>query len=182
MFAELDLARQASFSNPSELGNVKLLELKGKVNQVSIEKLAWYLSKSEIKAAQNGILVVADKESLRGKAVGAGDSLFDVISPDSLSARVMLHETDAAVLQDIKSVALYLHSRPETAFRGEIISISPKPILTEKRQFCYIIELRLTENNPAFVCGMRGVARVKGRRVTLGYYLFRKLILWWRKV
>ncbi len=67
-------------------------------------------------------------------------------------------------------------------FHGKIVSISPKPILTDKRQFCYIIELELPENNPAFVYGMRGVARVKGRRVSLGYYLFRNLILWWRRV
>ncbi len=180
--AELDLVRQASFSKPEELGNVKLIELKEKINKVSIEKLTWYLSKSRIRAAQKGILVIDDKENLGGKAVSAGDKLFEVVSPDNLSARVMLHETNAAVLRDMRSVTLYLHSRPEMPFHGEIVSVSPRPILTDKRRFCYIIELELTENNPAFVCGMRGVARVKGRRISFGYYLFRNLILWWRRV
>jgi hypothetical protein len=35
---------------------------------------------------------------------------------------------------------------------------------------------------PNFIYGMRGVARVKGREVSLGYYLFRNLILAWRKI
>ena len=180
--AELDLARQASFADPTELGNVKLFEIRRGISKLAIERFTWYLSKSKVKAARKGILLIGDKEELRGKAINSGDKLFEICSGDDVSARVMLHETNAAVLRDMKSLTLYLHSRPEMPFHGKIVSISPRPILTDKRQFCYIIELELPENNPAFVYGMRGVARVRGRRVSLGYYLFRNLILWWRRV
>lgn len=179
---ELDLVRQSSFFNPEELGNVKLLELKKSIDKVNIDKLEWYLSKSKIRAAQTGLLIIDDRENLRRKAVCAGDKLFEVISDDNLNAKVMLHETNASVLQGMTGITLYLHSRPEMSFTGKVVSVSPKPILTEERQFCYIIELKLSEKNPAFVCGMRGIGRVKGKRVSLAYYLFRNLILWWRRV
>ena len=39
------------------------------------------------------------------------------------------------------------------------------------------------ENNvPGLRFGMRGVARVTGEKVKLGYYLFRSLVLWYRGV
>ena len=35
-------------------------------------------------------------------------------------------------------------------------------------------------NVPGLRYGMRGVARVSGEKVKLGYYLFRSLVLWYR--
>ncbi|MDD3118487.1 MAG: HlyD family efflux transporter periplasmic adaptor subunit, partial [Victivallales bacterium] len=101
-------------------------------------------------------------------------------NPKVKIARVMLNERDASVLGDKLSVTLYLHTRPELPMTGKITSISPKPLLQRNGQFCYIIKIRMDRDDLIF--GMRGIARVSGGRVSLGYYLFRNVVLWWRRV
>ena len=63
-----------------------------------------------------------------------------------------------------------------------MISISPKPVLTELGRYCYVVKMELTSKDIKLMPGLRGIARVEGEKVSLGYYLFKNVILWWRKV
>lgn len=180
--AELDWVKQNSFVDKKELGKVKILVLKRKREEIEIEKIKWYLSKADIKAKINGTLVLNDMEKWTGKAVRAGEKLFEVVSPHKLFAEVMLNEADAAVLNSKTHIVLYLHSRPETPITGKIISASPKPMLTKTGQFCYIITMKLSDVDSGYIVGMRGIARISGDKVSIGYYLFKNIVLWWRKL
>jgi hypothetical protein len=192
--AELDLIRQESFRDTKQRGKIELLKIKQQKQQIEIRKIDWYLSQSPITAAYTGVLVIEEQAKLMGRSVAAGQKLFEIIRPGKPFAQIWLNEADAVVLreQPLKSnlksnwITLYLHTRPETAINGKIVSISPKPVLSETGQFSYIIRMSLNETapnlTPNFIYGMRGVARVKGREVSLGYYLFRNLILAWRKI
>ena len=180
--AELDWVKQKSFSDKKELGKVKILGMKQQKEKIEIQKIKWYLSKADIKTKISGTLILNDSEKWAGKAVRAGDKLFEVVSPRKLYAEVMLNEADAAVLCDSTIITLYLHSSPETPISGKILSISPKPMLTKTGQFCYIIKLELSNIKPNYIVGMRGIARVSGARVSIGYYLFKNIVLWWRKI
>ena len=180
--AELDWVKQKSFIDNKELGKAKILAMKQQKENVEIQKIKWYLSKADIKAKIPGTLILNDSEKWTGKAVRAGDKLFEIVSPRKLRAEVMLNEADASVLSDETRITLYLHSSPETPVYGKIISISPKPMLTKTGLFCYIIKLDLKSIEPGYIVGMRGVARVSGKRVSIGYYLFKNIVLWWRKI
>ena len=180
--AELDWVKQKSFVDQNELGKVKILEMKQLKEKVQIEKILWHLSKADIKSKIAGTLILNESEKWTGKAVRAGDKLFEIVYPHRLYAEVMLNEADAAVLNNDTKVTLYLHSSPETPTYGNIISVSPKPMLTKTGQFCYIIKMELSNNEPGNIVGMRGIARVSGERVSIGYYLFKNIVLWWRKI
>jgi multidrug resistance efflux pump len=180
--AEHDWVKQKSFVDKTELGKVKILALKQLKEKVEIQKIKWYLTKADVKAKISGTLILNDSEKWTGKAVRAGDKLFEIVSPRKLRAEVMLNEADASVICSNMTVTLYPHSSPETSIYGKIISISPKPMLTKTGQFCYIITLELNSIKPSYIVGMRGVARVSGERVSIGYYLFKNVVLWWRKI
>ncbi len=180
--AELDWVKQKSFIDERELGKVRILAMKRQKEKVEIEKIKWYLSKAEIKAEISGTLILNDSEKWHGKAVRAGEKLFEVVSSKRLQAEVALNEADASVLGKDTKITLYLHSSPETPIYGKVVSVSPKPMLTKTGQFCYIITLDLADVKPGYIVGMRGVARVSGEKVSIGYYLFKNLVLWWRKV
>ncbi len=178
--AKADLVRNEAFTDNSKLGEIKLLEMQKEKEKINIEKMQWYLKKSRITAERGGIFVVENEDSWEGKAVRAGEELCQVYDPAVKIARVMLNERDASVLDGKLSVNLYLHTRPELPMEGRIIHVSPKPLLQKNAQFCYIIKIQMEREDLIF--GMRGIARVSGGRVSLGYYLFRNLVLWWRKV
>ncbi len=179
--AELDSATQKSFASPELIAKAQLLEIKKEHDRIEIERTKWMLAKSELKAPIKGVVVMDVKERMEGKAVKPGDKLFEIIPPDSLVAEIALSERDASVLGPGMSVSLYLHTQPETPIRGALVSVSPKPILTDDRRFCYVIKFK-PEAQGGLICGMRGVARVGGAKVSLGYHLFRSALLWWRKL
>jgi len=180
--AELDLIRQESFRDARQRGKIELLKIKQQQQQIDIRKINWYLSQSPIEAAHKGVLLIEEPQKLMGRSVNAGEKLFEIIRPGRPFAQIWLNEADAVVLREHPRITLYLHTRPETAIDGKLVSISPKPALSETGKFCYIIRMALNETSPDLIYGMRGVARVKGREVSLGYYLFRNLILAWRKI
>ncbi len=180
--AQLDLIQQQSFKDISKRGEVRMLELQKEKAEISINRNKWFIEKSVIRAKQSGVLDIADKDKLEGKAVRAGEKLFEILSTENLIAMIALNEQSASVLSDDCNITLYLHTMPEMPITGKIESISPKPVLTEKKVYCYMIRMGLDYQKKDLLCGMRGVARVSGPRVPLGYYLFRNIVLWWRRV
>ncbi len=180
---QLDLAQMIAFRDPKQRGQVRLLELQLERAKISIEKNQWYIQKSNIVAETDGMLDIGEREKMEGRAVRSGEKLFEILGTENLMVQVELNEHDASVLASDTRYALYLHTRPEAPLKiGKQISISPKPVLTERKTFCYQIKLELDPKNDNLICGMRGVARVSGPKVNLGYYLFRNLVLWWRRV
>ncbi len=182
--AELETVQRQSFNDIRLRGKVLLLELKKDKAEIQVRKNRWLLSQSIVKSDHEGILDIGERNELNGRAVRSGEKLFEVLSTSDLMAEVMLKEGNASVLNDQKqlSITLYLHNRPEMPINGKIVSISPKPILMENKSYCYLIKFELAEKQPGIICGMRGIARVSGGKVTLAYYLFRNVVLWWRKV
>lgn len=181
---QLDQAQMSAFRDPRQRGQVRLLELQQQRAEISIEKNKWYIQQSIVKAENSGMLDIGDREKMEGRAVRSGEKLFEILGTENLLAQVELNEQNASVLDGENTrYALYLHTRPEVPLiTGKMVSISPKPILTERKTFCYQIKLELSPKNEKLICGMRGVARVSGPKVSLGYYLFRNIVLWWRRV
>ncbi len=179
--AKLDMTRQKSFKDETLLPEIKILDLQKEKDKISMDKIKWYIDHSLIKADSSGIAVIDDKKDMEGKAVNAGEKLIEIISNEKLIAEIMLNETDASVLEKINSITLYLHSMPERGIKAQVISVSPKAQFADNKQFCFIIKASFENKGKEFVYGMRGIAHVSGEKVSLGYYLIRNVLLWWRK-
>lgn len=180
--AQLDMVRQNSFVNGDDLAKAKLLEAKRDRKKVDIDRARRLLSKSVLKADRDGILAIEDPNLMRGRSVDAGTELYEILPPGKLIAKACLNEADASVICPDMKIKLYLHSSPATALPAKTLSVSPRPSMQENNQFCYVIKTELEGRQDNLICGMRGVARISGQRVSLGYYLFRNAMLWWRKI
>jgi Barrel-sandwich domain of CusB or HlyD membrane-fusion len=180
--AKLDLIQNESFNDISKRGQVKLLTLQKERTAIDIARSRWQLKKSEMNAEVSGKLDIGDADKLAGRAVRAGEKLFEIVATKKLIALVYLNESNASVYTKDSIVTLYLHNSPETAIKCKVQRISPKPVLTEKKVFCYLIRLKMLNHPSDIICGQRGIARISGPRIRLGYYLFRNIVLWWRRV
>jgi multidrug efflux pump subunit AcrA (membrane-fusion protein) len=181
--AQFDLIQMQSFQETAKRGQVKLLELQKNKAAIDIQRNQWYLDRSIVRAEADGILDIGDANKLEGKAVRAGEKLFELLETKSLIAQISLDERNASVLGSDCRVALYLHTRPGTPLGGTVSAVSPKPVLTEKNIYCYMIRVSLPGGkNQNLICGMRGIARVSGSKVSFGYYLFRHMVLWYRQL
>ncbi len=180
--AEYVQESMASFTEKERLGRLKILIHKREQAQVAIAEAKWYLAHSVVRAPVSGILAITDgsADKLSGRAVRLGERLFDIFSDTGMIAEIMVNEKDASVLEGHPRITLFLHTRPELPIPVKILSSRYYPELTEQNIYSYNLKVEMENNVPGLRYGMRGVARVTGERVKLGYYLFRSLVLWYR--
>lgn len=180
--AELALEQQNAFNDQERLGRVMLLEARRDTMRVSVEEAEWYLKHSQLPAPASGILALADgrAEQLAGKAVHTGDKLFEIYGGKGMVAEIPVSERDASILLHSPRATLFLHTAPETAIPVEILEISRYPELTEQKTYCYKVRAKLPAGMDDLRYGMRGIARLSGGDVSLGYRLFKSVVLYFR--
>lgn len=182
--ADLVLAQQEAFTDESKLGKVKLLQARSDILKVAVKEAKWRLKYSVLKAPSSGILALAEGrgELLEGKAVRRGEKLFEIYGGKGMIGEIMVHERDSSILHGKFDVELFLHTAPEKAIACRILSIGEYPILNEQKSYCYPIRVLLPEEEEKSLrYGMRGIAKLAGKKVSLGYYLFKSMILYLRK-
>ena len=178
---EYDLESSAAFSDRTRLGKVQLIEARLNGAKVAVDEANWYLAHSKFIAPVDGVLALADgrAELLTNRAVRTGDKIFDIYTGDGNVAEILVNERDSSILQGKLDATLFLYTRPDQAIEAEVTSISNYPELTEQRVYCYKVRAAMNNaDNLRF--GMRGIAKLRGERVSLGYYLFRNLVIYLR--
>ena len=182
--AELALEQQNSFIDREKLGKVKLLEAKRESLLVSVRETEWYLKNSVITAPASGVLALTDgrAELLTGKAVKTGDKLFEIYGGKGMLAEIAVKEENSSVLQDKFQLDLFLHTAPETAIPAEIKEVSRYPELNADKTYCYKVRANLPQNQTDLRYGMRGIAKLAGKKVFLWFYLFKNMILYFRSI
>ncbi|MBO5822385.1 MAG: HlyD family efflux transporter periplasmic adaptor subunit [Lentisphaeria bacterium] len=182
--AELALEQQNSFTDREKLGKVKLLEAKRDTLQVSVRESEWYLKHSVITAPASGVLALADgrAELLTGKAVKTGDKLFEIYGGSGMLAEIAVKEDNSSVLQDKFKLDLFLHTAPENAISADVKEVSRYPELNADKTYCYKVRANLPPNQTDLRYGMRGIAKLSGKKVFLWFYLFKNMILYFRSI
>ena len=181
--AELALEEQSAFSDQSRLARVKLLEARRDTAKVSVDEAQWYLQNAQIHAPADGLLVLTGghAELFAGRAVKTGDKLFEVHGGDGMLADIPINEQNASLLRLSPQLALFLHTAPENALECEVIDVAHYPELTEQKTYCYHVHARLTGDHEGLRYGMRGIAKLSAGNYSLGYRLFKNVILYTRR-
>ena len=180
--SEISLEERNAFTDSEKLGKVRLLAARKKVLQVAVSEAKWYLDHADITAPADGVLVLADgrAEKLAGKALRIGDKVADIYGGRGLIAEIPVDEKDSSILQQKFTAELFLHTAPEEAIPVDILDTAVYPELTEQKSYCYTVRAELPENRSGLRYGMRGIAKISGRKVFLGYRLFKSAVLCFR--
>lgn len=180
--AEYEQESKAAFTDREKLGKLKVLSHRRKQALVAIEEARWYLAHSEVHAPVEGMVALVDgsADKLANRALRTGEKQFDIYSGNGMIAEIRVNEKDASVLDKSPVITLFLHTKPELPIRVKVIASRYYPELTEQNIYCYNLQAEMADPVPGLRYGMRGVARVRGEKVLLGYYLFRSLVLWYR--
>ena len=178
---EYDLESAAAFNDRSKLGRVQLIQARLEGARVAVKEAQWYMDHAEITAPADGVLVLAEgrAELLVNKAVRTGDKLFDVYSGKGVIAEIMVNERESSILLGKLSATLFLYTQPDRTFEAKILEVKPYAELNEQRTYCYKVRAELSADMPLRY-GMRGVAKLRGESVSLGYFLFRNLVIYLR--
>ena len=181
---ELYLEQQNAFTDQEKLGKVKLLEARRAALLVAVREAQWYLNNSQIKAPADGVLILNDEkaELLEGKVLRTGEKIFEIHGGRGMIAEIHVNEENSSMLQKNFSTALFLHTAPDKKLLAKVLQISSYPELTEQRIYCYKVSAELERQNEILRYGMRGIAKLSGEKVSLGYAVAKRIILWFRSI
>lgn len=178
---EYELESSAAFTERERLGKVRLIEARLESARVAVEEARWYMEHSRIVAPADGVLALADgrAELLINKAVRTGDRIFDVYGGEGAVAEIRVNERESSILLGEMETTLFLYTQPDRALEADITEVRPYPELTEQRIYSYVVRAHLRDDIDLRY-GMRGIAKLRGERVSLGYYLFKNLVIYLR--
>jgi multidrug efflux pump subunit AcrA (membrane-fusion protein) len=178
---EYELESAAAFSDRERLGRAQLVAARMDGAKVAVEEAKWYLAHTELKAPSDGILALADgrAERLVNKALRTGDRVFDIYSGSGAVAEIQVDQRESSILLDEFTVSLFLYTEPDRKLDGKVFEVQQYPMLNEQRTYCYKVRAEISDAE-SLRYGMRGVAKLHGKRVSLGYYLFKNIVIYLR--
>ncbi|ARP86727.1 efflux RND transporter periplasmic adaptor subunit [Bordetella genomosp. 9] len=168
-------ATQKAFDNPQSKG--ELAALNGQVREKAAE-LAWLdemLARVAVRAPRDGIVVFGDPNDWIGKPVATGERIALLADQDDAGVLVWLPAADAINLEPGAGMRVFLHVAPLQPLDAALTETSYQATLSPDNVAAYRIKGRITaDSGQAARIGLKGTAKVYGRRVPLAYYLFRR--------
>ncbi len=170
-----------SFNDEQSKGELLVLGSKVKEKSAEVAYLSEMLERLRITAPQGGIAIFSDAEDLRGRPVQTGERIMIVADPSLVGVTLYLPPDDAVELDIGGEVNVYLNIDPLSPLKAKIVQSSYEASLQPDNSVAYVIKAALEQNEGLPRIGNKGTAKVYGKQVSLGYYLFRKPILFLRR-
>lgn len=166
-------AQQAVFDTRSKS---QLAQLQGKIVERSaeVDYLQSQLSRTQIVAPIDGIVLVDDASEWIGKPVVTGERIMTIADEHQVEVEAWLSPDDLINFPKESNVKLFLNASPLHPVRAKLRYISYEAVARPDGRFAYRLRATLSDNKIASRVGLKGTARVAGGYVPLGYWVMRR--------
>lgn len=171
-------AAQKAFS--SDASRAELAALDGKVaeREAELAYLEQLLQRIRVHAPAPGVIVFGDANDWIGKPVATGERVALLADPGDAGVLVWLPVADAINLEAGAEVRLFLQVAPLTPIDGTLSQTSYQAVDSPEGIAAYRLRARFADDDPDAArlarIGLKGTAKIYGRRAPLAYYLFRR--------
>lgn len=182
--AQLYSAKQASFFEREKLSQIPGLQKEIMLKQSELSFAVSQLKKTKIYASKDGIAIIENPNSFKGKPVSTGEKIMLIADSNDIQIKIMVPVSDALFLQESADVKLTFDNKVLDEWDAKIKNISYNPELTEQNILSYKVTANfndLTQHKDVVQIGLRGTAKIYSKDVTLFFYLFRKPITYLRQ-
>lgn len=178
--ADLQRAINKSFSDEASKGELNVLDARVREKVAEVAFLSETLDRYSISAPQGGLAIFADAEEWRGRPVQPGERIMVIADPSLVEVTVYVPPEDAIQLELGSEVSVFLNVDPLFPLKAKIVQTSYETITMPDNSLAYVVKAKLADGSLPRI-GLRGTAKVYAEKVSLGYYLMRKPILFVRK-
>jgi len=172
--AELDQATQQSFFDPK--AKAQLAVIRARIDERSAEaaQLEDLLARSQVKAPRAGIAVLDDPAEWQGRPVNVGEKVLAVASPAEVEVEAWLAPADVIALEPGGPVRLFLNAEPLSPVSATLLYVTFEAIPQPDGTLGHRLRAALDAGQDGPRLGLKGTARLDGRRVPLIYWLLRR--------
>jgi len=174
--ARADYMRATQKSFMDEKSRADLLLLKAQIEHKSAEVAyaAELLQRGNVHAEQDGIAVFGDVNDWLGKPVVVGEKVLTIADPARIEAEIRLLVEDAINLETGAQVLIFLNVEPDRPLSARLRKASYEAQATPEGTLVFRLKATITEKGRVPRIGLRGTAKIYGKRVSLFYYLMRR--------
>lgn len=183
-----DVQRRASEAEKAEadreLADLRVARALQAQSQAQLDLVRYRLSRAEIRAPFDGVIVEGDLREKIGAPVRPGDILLKVSQLKNLYVEMRVSERDIDQIAQSRTAEVAFASRPEDTFAVNIERIEPEA-LADKEGNVFIVRGAFINGAEWFRPGMSGVAKVNAGDRSLLWIATHRLVdflrlrLWW---
>jgi len=139
------------------------------------------LDRSVITAEKDGIVVFSNPKEWLGRPIKIGDRVMLLANLNEKQLDIDLPVDNLIDLQSDADVNFYSSVNPLEPVKAKMHFISKKAALNDKERLSYYAVAYFNKDQKLPRMGIRGTAKIYGKKVTVFYYLFRRPIYFLRR-
>ena len=134
------------------------------------------IKRMNISAPMRGSVIIDDPSSWEGRPVNLGEKIMNLADQKLVEVEAWLSVADAIDLPQGTSIRVYLNSNPLVPVDAVLRTFSYEAQSRPEGNYAHRITGEIVDRKRLPRLGLRGTARLEGRRVLLAYWLFRRPI------
>jgi len=172
--ADALLSTQRAFDSDQAKGEVGTLQGRVREREAEMAYLDEMLARVEVRAPADGVAIYGDPNDWVGRPVVTGERILLLADPKDAGVLVWLPVADAINLNAGAEMRLFLHVAPLSPLPARLTQTSYQATLSPDGVASYRIRGAFDRPAAEARVGLKGTAKLYGRRVFLGYVLFRR--------
>lgn len=178
--SEIIKQERASFFDPSIKNKLEESRAEKAVKSMEYSAISKELQKLTVYAQKDGMVVLDAPLELIGKPVKTGEKLLSIVEPSKVEIEILVNAFESNVIKIGDTVHIYLDKDPMHPLLGEVYKMYYEPVIAPSGILSYKAFAHLAKGQKIPAIGMCGNIKIKGEKVSLFWYLFRKPIAYLR--
>lgn len=171
---KLRKAQQLSLNDSDEVNTISDLKAKMDLRHLELDYINEKLSRLEVRAPSDGVVLFSRKKDWEGRAVQSGEKIMEVASHNDRKFEIWVDPADAIELERGGDVRFFPDADPLKSLNGQVEQVSYFSSHSGGVELGFRVIAHSEENEKPLRLGTKGTFRLYGKRVLLGYQLLRK--------
>jgi multidrug resistance efflux pump len=146
----------------NSLADMRMALSKKKEAELNLERVHYYLKKSDILSPLTGVVIAGDKEELLGAPISKGDLLFKVAQSTDLYLKLKIPENNIDEINSTLKGEFALLSSPDKKYHFTIEHIIPMAEVDKSEGNVFVAKAKVVDAPENWWrAGMSGVAKIE---------------------
>lgn len=178
---QLTKTEREALKDPSKLTELNLLKAQIRSKSQDKKYADELMSRAEIKAEADGIIVFPDANALRGKPVQTGEQIMLLADPAAAELMVRIPIDGMIELDSEVPVSFYLNVTPLVSQQAQVETVSYQASMDHDGLMTYKMRARFEEGESVPRIGSTGTAKAYGEKTLFGINVLRRPLVTLRR-
>ncbi|WP_225086969.1 HlyD family efflux transporter periplasmic adaptor subunit [Pectobacterium colocasium] len=172
--AQYRQAQQQALFDANSKASLAVLQSRREQAQSEMDFLQRQQERMQLVSPRDGVAIFDDSSDWIGRSVAVGERIMMIADPHDVELEIQLPAADAIALENGADVRLFLNVAPNSAQDARLEQIGYRAAPTPDNVMAYRLRARFTQDDPQLRVGLKGTAKLYGKRTVLFVYLLRK--------